>query len=280
MKPSPEWNHYRIECRAGHIALAVNGKVVTTGRECSPRKGYVCLESEGSPVHFRNVRIAELPPARAPLPPEQVADEARGFEPLYTGVDFAGWKFGDEHQGHWQAADWRIRFDGQGPDLWSERDFGDFEMICDWRWTGPAQKVERPVILPSGEVKHDAAGQPVMQAVDDAGDSGIYLRGSSKSQVNMWCWPIGSGEVYGYRTDTSMPGAVRAGVTPKAVADAPIGEWNRFHITMLGDRLTVVLNGVTVIENAQLPGVAERGPIALQKHGAPIEFANIFVRNL
>ena len=49
---------------------------------------------------------------------------------------------------------------------------------------------------------------------------------------------------------------------------------------MKGDRLTVILNGKTVIENAQLPGVAERGPIALQHHGDPIQFANIYVREL
>ena len=60
-KPSPEWNHYRIECRDGDISLAVNGKVVTRGTDCSPRKGYICLESEGGIVHYRNVKIKELP---------------------------------------------------------------------------------------------------------------------------------------------------------------------------------------------------------------------------
>jgi hypothetical protein len=44
-----------------------------------------------------------------------------------------------------------------------------------------------------------------------AGDAGIYLRGSSKSQVNIRCWPVGSGEVYGYRTDPSQPPEIRAG---------------------------------------------------------------------
>ena len=51
-KPSPEWNHYRIECIDGAISLAVNGKVVTQGTDGSPRKGYICLESEGSPSSF------------------------------------------------------------------------------------------------------------------------------------------------------------------------------------------------------------------------------------
>ncbi|MGA1394034.1 MAG: family 16 glycoside hydrolase [Phycisphaerales bacterium] len=44
--------------------------------------------------------------------------------------------------------------------------------------------------------------------------------------------------------------------------------------------MTVTLNGKTIIENAQLPGIAERGPIALQHHGDPLQFANIFIREL
>jgi hypothetical protein len=114
----------------------------------------------------------------------------------------------------------------------------------------------------------------------DAGDSGIYLRGSGQSQVNIWCWPIGSGEVWSYRLDTNQPAQVRAGVTPKRKADKPIGQWNRFIITMKGERLTVNLNGQTVIENAQLPGVPKRGRIALQHHGDPIQFANIFIKEI
>jgi hypothetical protein len=109
---------------------------------------------------------------------------------------------------------------------------------------------------------------------------GIYVRGSSKSQINIWCWPIGSGEVFGYRNDPTQPAAVRAGVTPKEKADAAPGKWNRFRIRLQGDRLTVNLNGKTVVENAQMPGLPNKGPIALQHHGAPIEFANIYLREL
>ena len=104
------------------------------------------------------------------------------------------------------------------------------------------------------------------QLIEDA-DSGVYLRGSSKSQVNIWMWPVGSGEVYGYRTDKRVPASVRAGVTPKKQADKPRGEWNTFEITMKGDRLTVVLNGEEVISNAELPGVKPEGALALQHHG-------------
>jgi hypothetical protein len=274
------WNHYRVVALQGEITLAVNGEVVTRGRACRPRKGYICLEAEGSPVEFRRIRIAELPMRGSGAPPEESAAVAESFTTLYTGIDFAGWQHGPDHAGHWRAEDWRLTFDGAGPDLWTERSYRDFVLMCDWRWTAPPAPAARPVIAASGDEQTDAAGAAVTMVVPDAGDSGIYLRGSSKSQVNIWCWPVGSGEVYGYRTDREMPADVRAAVTPREAADAPIGQWNRFVITMKGDRLTVVLNGHTVIENAKLPGVPAEGPIALQSHGSPIEFANLFIRAL
>jgi hypothetical protein len=104
------------------------------------------------------------------------------------------------------------------------------------------------------------------------------LRGEGKSQVNIWCWPVGSGEVWGYRTDASMPAEVRAAATPNAHADNAVGQWNRFFIRMRGEYLTVVLNGVTVIDHAHLPGVPPSGPIALQSHGSGIQFANVLIR--
>ena len=79
------------------------------------------------------------------------------------------------------------------------------------------------------------------------------MRGFSRAQINIWCWPIGSGEVYGYRNDKKQPPEVRAGVTPKVCADKPVGEWNTFMITMQGDRLSVMLNGKQVLDKAQLP---------------------------
>jgi hypothetical protein len=281
-KPSPEWNHYRVECNDGVIKLAVNGKVVSGGSECKPRKGYICLESEGSECHFRNLRIRELPSTDPK--PEEIALADEGFRTLYTGVDFSGWKFDPGHEGHWQAKDWIIDYDGksdaESKHLWTEKEYGDFVLICDWRLNAKPKKMLRPLILPNGDYELDADGKQKQVEVDDAGDSGIYLRGNSKSQVNIWCWPAGSGEVYGYRNDKSQPPEVRAGVTPKLKADKPLGQWNRFVITMKGDRLTVVLNGQTVLEKAQLPGVPARGPIALQHHGDTIQFANVLIREL
>jgi hypothetical protein len=73
-KPSPEWNHYRVECNDGRITLAVNGKIVSGGTNSTPRKGYICLESEGSPAEFKNIRIKELPSTNPK--PEDVATPA------------------------------------------------------------------------------------------------------------------------------------------------------------------------------------------------------------
>ncbi len=277
---SPGWNHYRIVANNGVVELSVNGKMVTSGRECSPRKGYICLESEGGLVHFKNIRIKELPASKEALKPEHIAKPHEGFKSIYNGENLDGWVKDEKNVGHWKVADWTLDYDGKGTDLWTEKEYGDFVMIADWRFSGKPIKAQRPVILPNGDVAKDADGKDKMVEVDDAGDSGIYLRGSSKSQVNIWNWPVGSGEVYGYRTDASQSAEVRAGVTPKEKADVKIGGWNRFIITMKGDRLTVNLNGKTVIENAQLPGVAKRGKIALQNHGDPIQFANIYVKEL
>jgi hypothetical protein len=56
-----EWNHYYVRAINGEVRLWVNGEEVSGGNNCEPRTGYLCLESEGSPVEFRELRIRELP---------------------------------------------------------------------------------------------------------------------------------------------------------------------------------------------------------------------------
>ncbi len=206
--------------------MAVNGKVVTQGSECSPRKGYICLESEGSPVEFRNLRIKELP--GDDLPAEQIADRDQGFVSLYNGIGLSGWRVHSGLLGHWQPQDWILSYDGQAtgddPHLWSTASFTDFQLIVDWRWPRSDAKPPtqpRPVILANGQHVRDDAGSPQLVDVPVA-DSGIYLRGSPKAQVNIWQWPIGSGEIWGYRTDETLPPQNRAQATP---ASQPIGRW-------------------------------------------------------
>jgi hypothetical protein len=299
-KGAGQWNHYRVTCRDGTIALEVNGAKVSGGAGITPRAGHICLESEGTPIRFRRIRIEELPPAEPAIPADQRAAPDEGFRAVFDGT-LDGWvergggvpsaaapakdvaaepAAGAAEGGHWTVRDWILAFDGKGKDLWSERSLKDFEMIVDWRWVGDHQgEMRRPHFSADGAEARNPDGS-ARTAVIGERDSGIYLRGSTKSQVNMWMWPCGSGEVWGYRTDAKMPPEVRAACTPKAAADAPVGQWNRFRIRMRGDVLDVWLNGTQVIEAATLPGVPAEGPIGLQSHGSAVEFANIYVREL
>lgn len=195
-----------------------------------------------------------------------------GFVSLFNGVNLEGWTVRDPQNHDWQVADGVIDCDPhEGPgdrNLWTTGSYGDFELLVDWRIKhSPYINRAARVILPDGTYKKDDAGEDVLIEVPNT-DSGVFLRGQHKSQVNIWCWPVGSGEVWGYRTDPALSPEVHASVTPKLRADRPIGQWNTFHIVMKGDRLTVRLNGQLVLDNAQLPGVPARGPIALQHHGA------------
>ena len=241
-------------------------------------------------------RDVRLPLALALLGAMTVMGQGTEFVPLFNGRDLTGWKIPAGDNGHWRVVDGVIDYDAESEasgdkSLWSAREFGDFVLRADWRIKAtPYVNPSVPIIRFDGTHKKDASGKEIRIAVPDS-DSGIYLRGSSKAQVNIWCWPIGSGEVYGYRTDTSMPAAVRAGTTPRRNADRDIGDWNTFEITMRGNRLTVVLNGQDVLSQTELPGLAPRGPIALQHHGekkngawaAPpslVQFRNVSIKEL
>jgi hypothetical protein len=208
-----------------------------------------------------------------------------GFVSLFDGKTLDAWKIPEGDNGHWRVADGVIDYDGQSEaaqekDLWSKKEYQDFILKVEWRFSGGAAETEVPVILPDGNYELNADSTQKKVKVLSGGDSGIYLRGNSKSQINIWCWPIGSGEVYGYRNDPNVSPEVRQGLTPKMNADKPVGEWNAFVIQMVGDRLTVDLNGQRVIENAQLPGVPVTGPIALQHHGDKIQFREIWIKEL
>ena len=181
-----------------------------------------------------------------------------GFVSLFNGRDLTGWKIPEGDNGHWKVLNGVIDYDALSEaktdkNLWSEKEYKDFVLKIDWRIKETKGLYNVPTVLPDGTHKKGPDGKDIITPTPNA-DSGIYLRGTSKAQLNIWCWPIGSGEVYGYRMDQKQPPAVRAGVTPKVRADKPVGEWNTFEITMKGDRLTVVLNGKTVIADQIIPG--------------------------
>jgi len=245
--------------------------------------GVVQSEPPATPAGKTEVQRAE---------PDIVSPE--GFVPLFDGKDLDGWTTRQAVEGDWSVVDGVIDCNPRGEakgdrNLWTKKEYGDFELLLDWRIKeSPFNNPKARIILPDGTYKKDDSGNVITVTAPNT-DSGVFLRGQHKSQVNIWCWPVGSGEVWGYRTDPNLSAEVHAGTTPKEKADQPLGEWNTFRIVMKGDRLTVTLNGRLIIDNAQLPGVPAKGPLALQLHperkdgewGASlIQFRNIRIKEL
>ncbi len=176
--------------------------------------------------------------------------------------------------------------------LWSDREYRDFVLLVDWRIKeAPFINENVPYILPDGTHAKDIQGHEMRMALPDA-DSGVFLRGDGWFQANIWCWPIGSGEMYSVRTDPKTPPDVRAAVTPRTRADKPVGDWNHFEITVQGKTVKVVLNGQTVIPGATVPNLPACGRLAFQHHGGKnqagawtgppslVQFKNISIKEL
>jgi type 1 glutamine amidotransferase len=220
-----------------------------------------------------------------------------GYVSLFNGKDLTGWKVPLGDNGHWKVVDGVIDYDAQSKSagdkcLWSEREYGDFILQMDWRLKeAPFVNKNVPYILPDGTHARDIHGKELRLTLPDA-DSGVYLRGNGRYQVNIWCWPIGSGELYSIRTDPKSAPELRAGATPRCQADKPVGEWNHFEITARGKTVQVVLNGKTVIPGATIPDLPARGRLAFQHHGGKdkkddwsgppslVQFKNIFIKEL
>jgi hypothetical protein len=251
---------------------------------------------------MKTLRLAALLLALAPAATFAASDRSSaklepGFVPLFNGRDLSGWKVPEGDNGHWKVINGVIDYDARSEapgdkNLWTEKEYKDFVLKIDWRIKETSGLYDVPTVLPDGSEKLGPDGKMLTTPMPNA-DSGIYLRGTSKAQLNIWCWPIGSGEVYGYRRDQKMPASVRAGVTPKVNADKPVGEWNTFEITVKGDRLTVLLNGKKVLDNAELPDLPPTGKLALQHHGgwdeknkkykpasSLVQFRNISIKEL
>jgi len=221
------------------------------------------------------------------------ADPPAGFTSLFNERDLAGWKVPTGDNGHWKVINGVIDYDARSEatgdkNLWSEKSYRDFVLRVDWRFKSAPFQYKGRILLPDGSEKLDENGKPIVVEFPDA-DSGILLRGGP--QVNIWCWPAGSGELWSVRRDLKLPAELRAAATPKLHADRNIGEWNTFEITLRGDRVNILLNGKQVIENARIPGIAAQGPIGLQHHGnfangrwtgppSLIQFRNVFVKEL
>ena len=198
-----------------------------------------------------------------------------GYLPIFNGENLEGWhgyidqpyalqkmskteyqkaldKANDAMTDHWSVIDNEIAFSGNGHNLVSDKIYGDFELYVDWKIT-------------------------------KGGDSGIYLRGTP--QVQIWDTSrvevgaqVGSGGLYNNQKHRS---------TPLTVADNPIGELNTLHIKMVGERVTVHLNGIMVVKNEILENYWNRneslfpfGTLELQAHGTDLRFRDIYLREI
>lgn len=153
-----EWNHIRVTCVDGTIQEEVNGAVVSAGFRASPKKGYLCIESEGGPIDFRNMRIHELPgdPKLKAEDVAQVLPEGTETVCLYNGVDLEGahwndlhlpythpshgykrWKIPTEQKMEWVAEDHLLKCEGKTKGVGMEISFppmpGDFTLQLDWK---------------------------------------------------------------------------------------------------------------------------------------------------
>lgn len=199
----------------------------------------------------------------------------KGFVALFNGKDLTGWKglvgnpktrqsmspqeladaqakADEAMRAHWKVIDGVLCFDGKGHSLCTAKEYGDFELLVDWK-------------------------------IESGGDSGIYLRGSP--QVQIWDpantgvgAQVGSGGLYNNQKGSSKP------LKP---VDKPIGQWNTFRIIMIGELVTVYLNDVLVVDNVIMENYWERdkpiyptGQIELQSHNSPLYFRNIFIRDI
>ena len=227
-------------------------------------------------------------------PHAQVAPPA-GFVSIFNGKDLTGWKIPEGDGGHWKVVDGVIDYDAgseaKDKNLWTVKAYKNFVAKIDWRIKAtPFISKNMKIVMPDGHNKLDENGKEINLTAPDS-DSGFILRGSSKAQLNIWCWPVGSGEMYGYRNDAKMPPAIRAAATPKMNADNDIGKWNTFEVTVQGSTVSLLVNGKSVIEKITLPDLPAEGPLGLQHHGevkdgvytgipALVQFRNIYVKEL
>jgi len=212
------------------------------------------------------------------LPTFVRAEAPEGFTPLFNGTDLTGWKglvgnpksraaMSPEElataqkeadkvmRAHWKVEDGVLVFDGQGKSLCTDKDYGDFELTVDWK-------------------------------ILEGGDSGIYLRGSPQVQI----WDT-EHEPYFRHGAENGSGALwnnqKHARFPLVKADKPVGEWNTFWIRMVGELVTIKLNGQLVADNVVMENVWERnlpiyanGQIELQNHGNTLYFREVHVREI
>ena len=223
-----------------------------------------------------------------------------GFTPLFNGQDLSGWK------GHTTMAErakqkpedlaklqsdrtkaaleqWSVK-DGAihltppkkgGVSLVTDKDYGDFELLLDW-------KIEK-----NGDSGLYLRGQPQVQIWDSENSPGARGVDKNSGSGGLWNNPLPADVANSKNDELILKEGKKIGKIPLKKADKPVGEWNTFHITVKGDDVTVKLNGELVVDKAKLLNfwdrgkpVPDKGPVELQFHGDPLWFKNIYIKEL
>lgn len=169
-------------------------------------------------------------------------------EALFNGRDLTGWTPDNPALNHWLAQDGELQNTQAGANIQTTRKFGDFQLHVEYN-------------CPQG------------------GNSGVYLRGRYEVQVE-YEPPAkndashGMGSIYGF-------------IAPAALVHPRPGQWERYDVTLVGRKVTVVRDGVPIIDNAEIPGITggaldsregQPGPIYLQgDHTGGLKYRNITI---
>ena len=206
-RASPEWNHYRVSCQNGVLKLAVNGKEVSGASQCVPAQGLHLPRVRRLGVPLPQHSHQELPSTH--LPPSTTAALDRlplalfGARPARLAVE-------PGHAGHWRANDSILQYDGQQ----HGRKEGPLDREGIWRFRAagglaacPAGRPRDPVRLsfPTATMPGTPTALPKRLISPTRATAESCSAASGKAQVNITCNVIGSGELYGYRVDKSMP---------------------------------------------------------------------------
>ena len=199
---------------------------------------------DGAPLKWSGARAPALNPKAEPKWGAPVQ--------LFNGKDLTGWKLRSEKgKGCWSVEDGAMTNSQGCVDIITEQNFHDFKLSLEFKLADPQANGGRP------------------------SNSGVYLRGRYETQIE---------DTYGKEPESHGMGGLYGFLTPKVNASKKSGEWQKYEITLIGRRLTVTLNGQTVIDKEEIPGITggaldsaegEPGPIMLQGDHGKIWFRNI-----
>ncbi len=263
--------------------LDSSGKMVTIPKEevLTRSKSGLSLMPEGLHVgltlkQFTDL-IAFLESRRSDARQSAKVSNPDGFKPVFDGRSLEGWNQEGKEVAHWSVKDGVLENDGMGEQLWSNAKYLDFVFRFQWRLPDPPKWNDLPVINLDGTYAIDEKGKPITQRVLDAGAGGVLFRSSSKANVDLSCYPIGSGGLWDSREDPQLTAQQRKAMTPKRQADRPVGDWNAMEIRMQNNQLTVLLNAEEVISAAELPSILSTGSIGLQGKSGRVQFRHMFI---